>query len=110
MQHRQDKTPYACLGPLVDVTEPSWAESMLRPLCEQVLVEVFKSPVECYVICPGPIPLFQGRLPDLTAESADDAQHLLRQFGVAVLPVRLPMNHRGTYKRMCHMRGHISRH
>eukprot|EP00892_Ulva_mutabilis_P011969 jgi/Ulvmu1/9144/UM005_0242.1 len=69
------------------------AESSQHALVEksmvQVLTEVFMSPVECYVTCPGPVPLFHGSLADVAAAGPDEACDLLKQFGVTVLPVRL---------------------
>lgn len=58
------------------------------PMCAlQVLAEEFKSAVECYATCPGPVPLFNGGLADLTATGPDHAAALLREHGVAVQPV-----------------------
>ena len=64
MQPRHDKTP--CLRPMVGMAEASRAESCATTPLQTGLVEVFDSPVECYVMCPGPVPLFDEGLPDLT--------------------------------------------
>lgn len=74
----------------------------------QVLSEEFKSPVECYVTCPGPLPLFQGSLTTLTASGTEHATQLLRQHGVVVLPVRCYSSHTRTCDHACMHTGRLT--
>ena len=52
----------------------------------QVLTESLRVPVECYLTCPGPVPLFSGSLGLLTTEPSAAAQ-CLQEHGMAVLQV-----------------------
>jgi hypothetical protein len=52
----------------------------------QVLSERLQVPVECYLTCPGPVPLFSGTLTMLTVHPSEACQ-CLRDHGLAVLKV-----------------------
>lgn len=55
----------------------------------QVLGEQLNVPVECYLTCPGPVPLFSDSLETLTVRPAAAVQ-CLQDHGLAIMQV-LPL-------------------
>lgn len=68
--------------------------------CVQVLQELLKVPVECYLTCPGPVPLFSGNLATL-ARPASVAAQCLSECGITVLQVMVPLLLSGTNIAVC---------